>query len=371
MALRVGDEATYAHALINLGSTRAHEDPEDVAVLEQAHAAADACGDRHEAVRALINEAWTSLRWVRPAAARRAAERARAYAEAHEVDSLGDYITVTLAWLRLRDGDWSAAAVAEERRTGGRTVNELLATTVLAERAVRTGAADALELLAEVADLAEGTHELQRVEPVLGLQVEAALTLGAPMPVAEIERARALVADPASPRSGAGQLAGWARVAGVDTGIRNLAPAPHAAMRVGDWAGAAAAFGAAGWPYDRALFLSLLDDRGALTAALETARQLGAPPLAARVTRRMRELGMAVPHGRRDSTRAHPAGLTERQVEVLRLVAEGLSNAEIADRLVVSPRTAEHHVAAVLTKLDSPTRRAAVRRAAGLGLLSS
>jgi DNA-binding NarL/FixJ family response regulator len=140
-------------------------------------------------------------------------------------------------------------------------------------------------------------------------------------------------------------------------------------MLAGDWAAAAAAFGEAGWPYDRALFLSLLDDRAALTEALETARQLSAAPLAARVAQRMRSLGMVVPHGRRDSTRAHPAGLTERQVEVLRLVAEGLSNAEIADRLVVSPRTAEHHVAAVLMKLDSSTRRDAVRRATSLGLL--
>jgi DNA-binding NarL/FixJ family response regulator len=51
---------------------------------------------------------------------------------------------------------------------------------------------------------------------------------------------------------------------------------------------------------------------------------------------------------------------------VLRLLAEGLTNAEIAERLVVSPRTAEHHVSAVLTKLGVTSRREAARRAAGL-----
>ena len=71
----------------------------------------------------------------------------------------------------------------------------------------------------------------------------------------------------------------------------------------------------------------------------------------------MRELGLRVPHGPREATRANPAGLTARQLEVLALLAEGLTNAEIADRLVVSPRTAEHHVAAVLTKLGAATRR--------------
>jgi len=48
--------------------------------------------------------------------------------------------------------------------------------------------------------------------------------------------------------------------------------------------------------------------------------------------------------------------LTERECEVLRLVATGLSNAEIADRLCISPATAKTHVAHLLTKLDSRDR---------------
>ena len=59
-----------------------------------------------------------------------------------------------------------------------------------------------------------------------------------------------------------------------------------------------------------------------------------------------------------------PAGLTDRQLEILRLVAAGLSNAEIAQRLVVSPRTVDHHVSAILAKLGVPTRREAAARAA-------
>ena len=84
----------------------------------------------------------------------------------------------------------------------------------------------------------------------------------------------------------------------------------------------------------------------------------------------MRELGIRVPQGPREATRANPAGLTARQLEVLALLAEGLTNAEIAERLVVSPRTVEHHVAAVLTKLGATTRREAARRAAELHLVA-
>ena len=83
----------------------------------------------------------------------------------------------------------------------------------------------------------------------------------------------------------------------------------------------------------------------------------------------MRVLGLRVPRGPRQSTRSNQAGLTGRQLEVLTLLGEGLTNNEIADRLFVSPRTAEHHVAAVLQKLDAPTRRDAARRAAELDVV--
>jgi hypothetical protein len=110
LAQRAGDDAARAHALINIGTVESGRDPDDTAALDAAHRLADACGDRHEAVRALANGAWSQLLWLRPAEARRRAEQAAGYARAHEVDTLGDYVEVTLAWLRLREGDWTAAA---------------------------------------------------------------------------------------------------------------------------------------------------------------------------------------------------------------------------------------------------------------------
>jgi DNA-binding NarL/FixJ family response regulator len=74
--------------------------------------------------------------------------------------------------------------------------------------------------------------------------------------------------------------------------------------------------------------------------------------------------------GRAQATRRHAAGLTPRQQEVLELLREGLSDHDIADRLFISPRTAEHHVAAVLEKLDVTTRDTAVARALADGLLA-
>jgi DNA-binding NarL/FixJ family response regulator len=75
-----------------------------------------------------------------------------------------------------------------------------------------------------------------------------------------------------------------------------------------------------------------------------------------------------VPRGPQPATRANPGGLTDRQTEILRLLARGLTNAEIAARLVVSVRTVDHHVSAVLQKLGVARRRDAVAEAARLGL---
>ena len=88
------------------------------------------------------------------------------------------------------------------------------------------------------------------------------------------------------------------------------------------------------------------------------------------MARRLRALGARRrPAGPRPSTRENPAGLTARELEVLALVAEGLRNAQIAERLVVARKTVDHHVSAILRKLDAPTRGQAAATAIRLGLL--
>ena len=88
------------------------------------------------------------------------------------------------------------------------------------------------------------------------------------------------------------------------------------------------------------------------------------------MSQRLRALGVrGLARGPRASTRESPAGLTAREVDVLALLADGLRNAQIAERLVVSPRTVDHHVSAILRKLEAGTRGEAVARAGELGLL--
>jgi len=135
---------------------------------------------------------------------------------------------------------------------------------------------------------------------------------------------------------------------------------PWAAGLRGDWRAAAEGWARLGDPYERALELAESGEVGPTVEALHTLDDLGAAAAARHVRRRLRALGMTrVPRRRAASTRANPAGLTDRQLDVHALLAEGLTNAEIADRLVLSVRTVDSHVAAILDKLGVRTRREA------------
>jgi DNA-binding CsgD family transcriptional regulator/tetratricopeptide (TPR) repeat protein len=366
LATRLGDESTRAHALVNMACTKVQLEPDGVGVVLDAHALADAAGEREDATRAMGNLGYILLSWAMPEPALRYAREALAYAKSYEVHTYVSYVTTGLAWMSLRRGDWDEAERAAQGEIDrGITVVQLLAKTVLTELAVRRGDRDARERLSDLTAHADRAAEPQRIAPVIELTCELALTEGEPFPVERIERLAAQMREHGGLRGRfAVRLAAWAAVAGMEIEIDAPAHGPYAAMMRRDWAAAGDAFGQVGWPYDQALMLSLLDDEHALGEAIEIARRLGAAPLTKRVAARMRELDLRVPHGPRKTTRANPAGLTARQLEVLALIADGLTNAEIAERLVVSQRTAEHHVAAVLTKLDATTRREAAQRAA-------
>jgi DNA-binding CsgD family transcriptional regulator/tetratricopeptide (TPR) repeat protein len=373
LATKLGDQATLAHALVNIGTSRNQLDPDDNGALLEAHRIANAAGTWEEGARSLANLAFTLLYWGRPEQALRYAERGLAYSEEHDLQNFVSYTSMTIAWLRLRAGEWALAEEMSGREIAwGSTVPQLLARTVLAELAVRRGDEAAPELLADLAVQADRAGDLQRMTPVLELAAEWALTSGGPMPVDRIEALVAAIRERGIGRGwGTLRVAAWAAVAGVEVDLDHAGVLPYSAMACRDWQTAADSFGEIGWTYDRALMLSLLDDEDSLSESIEIARGLGAAPLMKRVAARMRDLGLRVPHGPREATRSNPAGLTARQLEVLELLVEGLTNAEIADRLVLSQRTAEHHVAAVLAKLGATSRREAVRRASELRLVAS
>jgi DNA-binding CsgD family transcriptional regulator len=210
----------------------------------------------------------------------------------------------------------------------------------------RTLAAGGLE------DAAEGA--------LLALLVDARLAVGAVEQAREAADRMAALAE----RQSAPFLRGLAALAGgklcVAEGSGDPGSCFHAAMRH---------FAQARLPVDAArtqleLARALVADRPAAaaaqaTAALEAFERLRADRDTKAAEALLRSLGV----GTRPGPRSH-ATLTRREAEVLELVGRGLSNAQIAERLFISPKTVEHHVGRILAKLGLPSRARAVAYAA-------
>jgi DNA-binding NarL/FixJ family response regulator len=109
-----------------------------------------------------------------------------------------------------------------------------------------------------------------------------------------------------------------------------------------------------------------------LIDAYRTFRKLGARPFWLQVAADLEALGEQVDRrlGRLAAHELDNGGLTRRELEVLRLVAVGRTNREIARDLFLSPRTVEMHVRNVLSKLECRSRTEATSKAHELGLLA-
>ncbi len=169
-----------------------------------------------------------------------------------------------------------------------------------------------------------------------------------------------------------GAVAVWLR----RTGSRRPPPGdlaePYRLQMAGDWVKASRLWTDLGCPYEAALALHDSGEEAALRQALKLFHDLGAPGAAQITRQKMRALGIrSIPAGPRTATRADPLGLTRREHEVLDLICAGHTNAEIAAKLFISAKTVDHHVSAVLAKLDAPTREVAATHAARLGLVGA
>ncbi|WP_330300800.1 ATP-binding protein [Streptomyces sp. NBC_00503] len=290
-------------------------------------------------------------------------------AESHCLDrDLLSYLLCTRAWGSwglLNRGLWVPAADAAQAvlsHPGSPPVARSVALTVLGLGQARQGKARVWPLLERAAGLVDPSCLL---DTGLGREagVEAAWLVGDHERV-RAEAGRALAALKAQGRDHpwlSGPLACWIRRTG---GTPPPVPAagPYALELAGDWAGAAALWDRLGCPYDAAL-ARLSGDVPALHQALAAFEALGARSAVVRTRALMRTRGVRpVRRGPRAATRANPYGLTNRELDVLKLLGEGLSDAEIGARLYITPKTAGHHVGAVLTKLGVHTRHEAARR---------
>ena len=293
------------------------------------------------------------------------------YCESRGLDLWRFYLLAYRARSLLDRGRWdealeTARRVIDDQRSS--PMPRIVALSVLGLVRARRGDPDVWTILDEAWRLASPTGELQRIEPAVTARAEAAWLEGRPALVGADVGAALDLALLRHQDWIVGELAYWRWRAGQLDQMHQGAD-PYALQIAGDWESAASAWDELESPYEAALARADGDET-AQRRALDELNRLGARPAAAIVARRMRKHGVrGIPRGPRETTQRNAALLTRRELDVLSLLAEGLRNAEIADRLVVSRRTVDHHVSAILRKLNARTRVEAVAAAGRLELL--
>jgi DNA-binding CsgD family transcriptional regulator len=339
------------------------------ALLERSIALATEARLADQAAAAWVNLAGLCLTNVRYAHLARAAAQGLAYCQAQDMD-----VAVTMLRLRqalglIETGRWAEAmeVLAELDAAPAVTARTRATTSVARSRlqALRGESNDGAAWHAHVAAAQAGKTEFLAAD-VLGYAAEAAWLRGDTAAAVDL----ACQAEPAAAGPWLqGRLRAWQRRGGELAAAARAGPVqpgedapPFALEAAGQWRAAHDAWQALGCPYEAALAL-LGGDEPALRAALDAFIALDARPAADIARRALHALGArSVTRGPYRRAEAHPCGFTAREQDVAALLAQGLANAEIAARLHRSVRTVEHHVSAVLAKLDVRTRASAVAR---------
>jgi DNA-binding CsgD family transcriptional regulator len=290
-----------------------------------------------------------------------------AYCEERDLDSFWLYLLAYRARMRFEQGNWNEAgddAAAVLRHPLTTSISRIPTLRILAHLRIRRGDPDARSPLEEARLLAGPTPELQQQGTLAAVSAEAAWLAGdLEGVIREVRPAYARLDGRRDPRM-KGELAAWLwRAGGLVQAPPDIAET-YALEISGDWRGAAQAWQALGCPYEHASMLAWYGSEAEQREALKIFEQLGAAPALQALRKQMRSQGVrGIPRGSRNSTRANPHGLTEREAEILGLLSEGLRNAVIAKRLFVSTKTVDHHVSAILTKLGVSSRAQAVAMA--------
>jgi DNA-binding CsgD family transcriptional regulator len=376
LAERLGESEIFVHALTNVGTAELSSGlDEGERKLERALQIAVREGLEEHVARAHTNLACLGVEAHNYALASRHLEAGIDYCRDHDLDAWGLYMLSWQARFELERGRWAQAAQAATAvlaRPGVAATSRITALAILGRLRARRGDPDPWTPLDEATRLAAVTGEAQRLLPVALARAETRWLGGEPHLIATETDTALEAAISRGDLWASGELLLWRRRAGLADQHASTAVAEPLRLELeGEYEHAAKSWVAVGNPYEAALALIGGDSEQSLRNGLAQLQQLGATRTAAHAARKLRRLGARdMRQGPRPVTRANPAGLTRRELEVLDLLAAGTRNAQIAEQLVLSRRTVDHHVSAIMRKLAAVTRTEAVARAAELGIIA-
>jgi DNA-binding CsgD family transcriptional regulator/tetratricopeptide (TPR) repeat protein len=362
MAEAHGDEPLAIKFLSFMGCAHACSgDPSGFDLYRQAIERAERADDQLGVLRGCNNLGTVyDIAW-RPLDALRFLRRALDLASASELSITAPFVLEELSQANLLAGRWDEALACARGALDDVMIDEATRALVVSRMATisaRRGQDGHWEQLDEAAAISAPSVDIQIVHPV-GIARAEAKWYADDVEAARMELSPLFaVHDARYEPWRRGQLRLWCQRLGIEMPALGPVTTAFDLHVAGQFAGAAAGFLHRGCPFEAADALGDSDTEHELRRSLEILHDLGATARAAQVTKKLRSIGArAIPRGPRPRTRAHASGLTPREAEIAMLLAAGLSNAQIAERLVVSSKTVDHHVSSVLTKLNVSSRR--------------
>jgi DNA-binding CsgD family transcriptional regulator len=369
IARELNDEEILCHALNNVGSMQMKirsTTQIGLELLQQSLEIALKNSYHDHVARAYTNIAGTSCTMKNFLFATKTLEEGICYCEERDLDAYALYMLCWKARLNLETGSWKEAYRIAENLLKNESQTypaKIAALTVLAKIKIRRGDLDAIPLLFEAKTMAFETMELQRIIPVLmGLLEYEWLTGKTFIETEAIDRAISMInrKDNIFPHY---EFAFWLLKARKQHLSLNGIYEGYDVSSTTKVLKATALWKKAGSPYMEALTL-FEGNEDHKRKAIKIIHELGANAVYEKMKLEMRTSGIkSIPRGIGKTTRANPAFLTARELDILPLLKEGLQNKEIATKLFISAKTVDHHISSILFKLDVNSRIKAVSEA--------
>ena len=376
LAKELNDNAILSYALGNVGSVQIRipaQRQEGLELLQQSLDIALQNSYHEHAARAYAKLGFSGIIIKDNELANRSIETGIPYCEENNLDLWRLYILGIKASLKLDTGNWNeAAAIADSliKNEATSKMIKIFALTVLARIKMRRGnEEDLLSILTEAKEMAFETIELQRIIRALTAFLEYEWITGRRFIEKEALESTIKMIEELGNIYDNSEFAFWLlkardqklQLKETYEGYDMSSPAKAKS--------AAALWKKSGFPFNEALAL-LEGNEDDKREAIKIVQDLGANAIYEKMKFDMRNAGIkSIPRGIRKATRSNAAHLTERELDVLQLMKEGLQNKEIGAKLFISPRTVDHHISSILFKLDVNSRAKAVRQAVHLELI--
>lgn len=365
LAEQLDDHEVLCHALNNVGTAQWRSRDDYLEGKRNLERSLSLALDHHmeeHAARAYTNLGSSAAECRMYGLAHRYLKDGIRYVSQRDLESWNYYMAGWRVRINIEQGNW-AAAEAEisdilKNYQGNAVAIRLPVMLARLQLYVRRGEDDAEDYLDELRQMVQTSGEIQRIAPFAVAEAEYYWFAGDTDRVISAARPAYALALQFKAIHAIGAIGIWLWRAGALEALHPSAPSAYHQQVAGDWAAAAETWREIGCPFEEAMALAD-GDAAAQKKALAILDELGAQPAADWLRQKMRAQGLSVPRGPLPVTQDNPAGLTQRQMDVLELLVAGLSDSEIAEQLFISPKTAGHHVSAILSKLDVRTRQEA------------